>query len=393
MNFSPKDASSLARDGMQALRSGDARLARESFDAIVSLGVDDASSCTGLAIACRRLEDGPASLAAIDRALAHEPRNLRALIVKGDLLDWLGDPRGASSHYMAAVTLARSAGQVPADLHPDLARAQAQCERIAGQIEERVRSRLAAQGMVEGRSGGRFLQSLDILFGRKRAYFQQPRYYYFPGLANIPFFDRADFPWLDQVEAATGEIRAELLEIMRQESAFKPYVQGDPRRPRKEQDGMLDNPDWSAFYLWKNGTAVGEHTVRAPATMAALAGAPLTQMANRSPSILFSQLRAGAHIPPHCGLVNSRLICHLPLIVPGKCAFRVGNEIREWEEGKAWVFDDSIEHEAWNRSEATRVILLFEIWRPELSTEERAFVTAMFEAIDACGGERPDWEI
>jgi len=104
-------------------------------------------------------------------------------------------------------------------------------------------------------------------------------------------------------------------------------------------------------------------------------------------------LRAGAHIPPHNGLVNTRLICHLPLIVPETCSFRVGNEVREWREGEAWLFDDSIEHEAWNRSDSTRVILLFDVWRPELSAEERELVAALFEAIDAHGGRPADWSI
>ena len=393
MTISGKDARTLAREGMQALRSGDPRLARAAFDAIVAAGEDDASACVGLALACRGLGDGPGALAAVDRALAHEPRNLRALIHKGDILGWLGESRAASSFYLSAVTIARAIGQVPPDLHAELARAQALCERFAAQLEERVRVQLAGQGLVEGRSSGRFLQSLDILFGRKKPFLQQPRYYYFPGLAQVQFFERADFPWLDRVETATADIRAELAEVLREESAFTPYIQADPKRPRKDQDGMLDNPDWSASYLWKNGELVAANARRCPRTLEALDGAPITRIANRSPSILFSLLRPGARIPPHCGLVNTRLICHLPLIVPGQCSFRVGNDTRDWEEGKAWVFDDTIEHEAWNRSDRTRVILLFEIWRPDLSAEERALVCAMFEAIDAGGGEQPAWEI
>ena len=90
--------------------------------------------------------------------------------------------------------------------------------------------------------------------------------------------------------------------------------------------------------------------------------------------------------------MNTRLICHLPLIVPPGCTFRVGNDVRSWVEGKAWVFDDTIEHEAWNRSDRTRVVLLFEVWRPELSDDERRYVTAMFKAIDAYGGPMPAWE-
>ena len=116
-------------------------------------------------------------------------------------------------------------------------------------------------------------------------------------------------------------------------------------------------------------------------------------MTNRSPSILFSLLRPGARIPPHTGFVNTRLICHLPLIVPEGCHFRVGNEVRKWVEGQAWVFDDTMEHEAWNDSGETRVILLFEIWRPELTIEERGLVNAMFEAIDTHSGRKPAWEI
>jgi aspartyl/asparaginyl beta-hydroxylase (cupin superfamily) len=82
-------------------------------------------------------------------------------------------------------------------------------------------------------------------------------------------------------------------------------------------------------------------------------------------------------------MLNARLICHLPLIVPPGCGFRVGNEVRQWEEGKLLIFDDTIEHEAWNDSNEDRVVLIFDIWRPELSEAERGAVAAMFEAVDA----------
>ena len=130
---------------------------------------------------------------------------------------------------------------------------------------------------------------------------------------------------------------------------------------------------------------MAENAARCPKTLDALADAPLARVPGRSPSILYSLLRPGARIPPHTGEVNTRLICHLPLIVPDPCSFRVGNDTRAPVEGRAWVFDDTIEHEAWNGSERTRVILLFEIWRPELTAAERALVSAMFEAIDAYG--------
>jgi aspartate beta-hydroxylase len=227
------------------------------------------------------------------------------------------------------------------------------------------------------------------MLGKKQIYFQQPQTYFLPELPQIQFYDREAFPWLGKIEEATPVIRAELLEIMKEDSAFKPYVESDPARPRKEQEGMTGNPAWSAFYLWKFGDIVAENAARCPRTMQIMRDAPLGGVKHRSPSVLFSLLRAGARIPPHSGLDNTRLICHLPLIVPTGCALRVGNDIREPVEGKAWVFDDTIQHEAWNNSGEPRVILLFETWRPELSSEERALVTTMFNAIDEYSAQKP----
>lgn len=329
----------------------------------------------------------------IDRVLAIEPRNLRALILKGDHLASAGDVRSASSYYLAALRSAPPAEQVSADLLPELRRAREMYERYSRQYEAYILEQLAARGFDAAKSSRRFAQSVDIVLGRKRIYLQEPRYYYFPGLPQIEFYERGDFPWLDSVERATDAIRAELLEVLRDAAAFAPYVTGDANRPRKDQAGMLNNPAWSAFYLCKNGEVVAENAARCPKTMEALRDVPLARVPNRSPSILFSLLEPGARIPPHNGLVNTRLICHLPLVVPGQCTFRVGGEVRDWVEGQAWLFDDTIEHEAWNRSDATRVILLFDVWRPELSLEERALVTALFEAIDAHTGRRPNWDI
>jgi aspartate beta-hydroxylase len=388
----PIDARALAQSGVDALRRGDARKARELFERIVGAGQADASSCLGLAFACIRLDDSAAALAAVDKALALEPRNLRALILKADHLAKMGDARAASSFYRFAVQIAPPAHEMPVELRDEVGRAQAMCERHASEFEGFIRDRLVHEGLSSARSSDRFRHSMQILLGKKRIYFQQPRAYFFPELPQIQFYDRSDFLFLDKVEAATAEIRSELVEIMKEESAFHPYVQGDPNRPRKEGYGMQDNPNWSAFYLWKYGEIVTENAARCPRTLAALADVPLTQMRNRSPSVLFSLLRPGARIPPHTGLVNTRLICHLPLIVPRDCGLRVGNDVRVPVEGKVWLFDDTMEHEAWNNGDRARVILLFEIWRPELTEEERRFVRAMFEAIDDYSGEKPAWE-
>jgi aspartyl/asparaginyl beta-hydroxylase (cupin superfamily) len=387
------DARTLAAAGLDALRRGDAREARASFERILRDGQADAGSLLALAHACARLNDAPAAIAALDKLLAQEPRNIRALILKADQLAVLGDDRAASSHYQFAVQAAPPPDQLPPDLVREVERAKAMGGRYAQKFEQFLFERLKVADRGANPASARFLQSLDIMVGRKNIYFQQPQAYYFPELPQIQFYDRGAFAWMDAIEAATAGIRAEAAAALQEGSGFRPYVEGDPRRPRKEQSGMTDNPDWSAFYLWKNGDVVPENAARCPQTMAALAGVPLARVPNRSPSVLFSLLRPGARIPPHSGLVNTRLICHLPLIVPPGCGLRVGNDSRVPIEGNAWAFDDTIEHEAWNGSREPRVILLFEVWRPELSEDERESVRAMFDAIDAYSGQKPAWSI
>jgi aspartyl/asparaginyl beta-hydroxylase (cupin superfamily) len=351
-----------------------------------------AAALAKLAREARDRGDAPAEASALDRLLATDSRNLPALLRRADLYAAAGDARSASSFYLTALRLAPPAG-VPRELAADLARAKRACDSYAVEYRDFMLRGLAARGFDPARSSRRFAESVDLILGQKRIYLQQPKYYYFPGLPQIQFCERSEMPWFDDLEAATADIRAELEAILDEPGAFTPYVTGHANRPKKDEDGMLNNPAWSAYYLWKNGEPVAENAARFPRTMHALRNAPLAHVPNRSPSILFSLLRPGAHIPPHHGLVNTRYICHLPVIVPGKCRFRVGNDTRDWVEGKAWAFDDSIEHEAWNGSDRTRVILLFDVWRPELTEDERQLVVSLFQTIDAHSGRKPDWEI
>jgi aspartyl/asparaginyl beta-hydroxylase (cupin superfamily) len=101
---------------------------------------------------------------------------------------------------------------------------------------------------------------------------------------------------------------------------------------------------------------------------------------------MFSILRPRTRIPPHTGVANTRLVLHLPLIVPAGCGFRVGGETRLWTEGEAWVFDDTINHEAWNDSEKPRAILICDVWSPFLSAGERDLIAQLLGALDRFNG-------
>lgn len=351
------------------------------------------ASNLGVALSAKALDEQATHASAVESLLQLEPGNLWANLLKGKLLADAGDATSALSFFMNALRIAESQRELPPALVNLVREAKTYCDAFTARLQSSVTAGLQQSGIAGTEGLGQFQQSLDILFGRKQIYLQSPKYYYYPGLPNVQFFPENQFPWIGGLESQTANIRAEALALLQDDSSFRPYLESDPNRPRKSQDGMTDNPNWGACYLINKGKVVSDIASRCPATMEALRQIPLATLPNRSPSVLFSLLRAGAHIPPHSGLVNTRLICHLPVVVPPRCYFRVGNETRQWEAGKVWVFDDSIEHEAWNQSAEPRIVLLFEIWRPELSETERSAITELFRAMDQISGTNQKWDI
>ncbi len=315
---------------------------------------------------------------ALARALELSPGQMLPMLAMGNLKAERGDDRAATAFYQAALKRA-AAGPVPPELHPLLQRAQTWLAEAGARFEGHMRAALGDIAHVP-----RVALAIDMLSGKVPLYLQQPSMFYFPGLPQRPFYERHEFPWLAELEAAIPAMQAELAFRLAGGEDFRPYVETQPGRPAPNNP-LKNDPSWGAHYFWQNGEIVAEHAAAAPATMAALAAAPIPVIKGRSPMALWSLLKPGTHIQPHHGMLNTRLICHVPLVVNADCALRVGPETRRWEPGKALIFDDSFEHEAWNRGTETRVILLFEIWRPEIGAEERAALTRLFEGIDLLG--------
>jgi aspartyl/asparaginyl beta-hydroxylase (cupin superfamily) len=368
-----------ARDGIAALRAGDAEQAAALLEQATAAGNAAASSWLALALARARLGRGEAALDAVDEALALEPRNLRALLFKADHLDHLGRGRSARNFYQGALRVAAGVQEpLPPDIQQALARAGQALERERVAYEQYLFDSLAAEGFADGRHP-RLGEMLQILCGKKPIQLQQPTRFYFPGLPQRAFYEREEFPWVEAVESYTGAIRGELEELAPAQD-FRPYLETDGTRPALNDRENLDSMDWSACYLWRAGEEMSELTARCPSVAAALAHAPLCEIPGQTPSVLFSRLAPDSAIAPHHGLVNTRLICHLPLVVPLGCGeLRVGNYQRGWREGELLIFDDSIEHEAWNDSDRPRTVLLFDIWRPELTAEERHWVARILQ--------------
>lgn len=381
MNTEAINVQELAQSSFSALAEGDPERARGGFERIVAAGRADTVHWLGLGLARSRLGDTEGALAALDRSLELQPGNLRAVLLKADLLSRQGHSRAAFQHYKHGLQLAGDATGLPEDLRQSLARAQQACAAQETGYREFLLQRLRNEGISPEDSPPRFRQSLDLMFGDKQVYYQEPRRFFYPGLPQIQFYEREQFDWVAAVEAETDRIRAELLPVMEEPSRFTPYVKsGDSKIGRNDQ-GLADNDDWGALYLWDHSRLVPENAALFPHAIKALEAAPMPQISMQAPMALFSKLAPGTRIPPHNGLMNTRLICHLPLIVPPDCgALRVGNEERPWVEGELLIFDDSIEHEAWNDSDRQRVILLFEIWRPEIGEEERRMLTSVLIA-------------
>src|SRR6185312_1468542 len=239
----------------------------------------------------------------------------QALLDRADEFARAGDPKAAMSFYQAALKGAK-AGYAELGTMERLRGAQAFVQRRADEFQQSLDRAVADFRPTDTAAQTRLTHALEMLKGERSIYPQQPAVFYYPYLAQRQFFDREEFDWVPQIEAATPVIREELLALLDAGADFRPYVEDHPNRPRREFHHLNNDPSWTALYLWRDGKLVPEVADRGPRTVEALAKTPLSHIGHRTPAALFSRLEPGAHIPPHSGMLNCRLICHLPLIVP-----------------------------------------------------------------------------
>ena len=332
-----------------------------------------------LATACRSLGDVQAEGAALEKALTLEPRYVPALLHKADLQERLGRPQAAVLMFEAALNSIPPGESIPPHLAPAIAHAREVVASNARALEAFIERELEpVRRRHSGEDLHRYDACLDILLGKRRAYSSLPKDTFFPYLPAIEFFERELFPWLEVLEAGTEDIAAEAVNALQRASGdFTPYVSVPPGTPLDEWAALNNSRDWSVYPLWHDGAALAEHQALCPRTTAVLAQIPMCDVPGYAPGAFFSVLQPGTRLPPHTGTTNTRSIVHLPLVIPPGCRFRVGSQTREWQKGRAWVFDDTIEHDAWNDSQHVRIILIFDIWNPLLSTAERDLVSAL----------------
>lgn len=377
------DPETIAR-ARAALQRQDWRGAVELFDAVVdpSLPID---VLLDQALALRMSGDLSQAVAVLDQILVLDPRHFLTLLSKGALLERLGKIKSAAVVYNNALATAPPDDALPNSLVAPVKRARDAVRAHAEALADVLRSSVAdLRDRHPDEALGRFNESLEMYSGLAHPYPQQPLVFHYPRLPAIPFYDRDLFPWLAELEAATPTLQAELTQVRNiRPTDFKPYVVFPPGVPVNQWRALNHSRDWSTFFLWRDGVRQDDACARCPATASLLQSLPIADQPGFAPTAMFSVLDGRKHIPPHTGAANTRLIVHLPLVLPGPARFRVGAETRDWRMGEAWVFDDTIEHEAWNDADAPRTILIFDIWNPLLSEAERALVSAMMTAKNA----------
>jgi aspartyl/asparaginyl beta-hydroxylase (cupin superfamily) len=372
---------------MDALRRGDAVSAIEHFREATQQDPGAIVLWRNLATACRAAGSNEEERAALEAALDIDRTDFVAWLRMAQLHTRLNERGPAMAAWPAVMQLADSIYPISDELEQELrqgrhylAQLQADfCEQIGASLDPNL-------DMLDASDARRARAFVDTALGRRRIYANQCAGLMYPFLPAHEFFEERHFPWFDKLSRAMPLVRNEALELMsKAPSCLRPYVQMDKGTPHNKWTVLDSSSTWSAAFLMEYGTANDEILTRCPATAQLLDDIPLAAIPGRGPTAFFSVLAPHTRIPAHTGVTNMRAIVHLPLVIPSGCGFRVGGETREWVEGQAFAFDDTIEHEAWNDSDQPRIVLIFDAWNPYLSMGERGVIARYYAAADASG--------
>jgi aspartyl/asparaginyl beta-hydroxylase (cupin superfamily) len=374
----------IARDATRAFRERRFRDAAAGYERCIALNPGAPAFHFNLGTARELAGDLPGAIAAYLAAYRLSPRDGRLALFAGAALEAAGRREDAATLFSLGddVDPAVRRAKDRADLDPEIRRRSAVADRVMREHFTRLHEVAVAAFEREAAAGGaappdvarvrraQWVQTHDKPVAY-RVREQQPSLFYMPDLPAMPVTPRERLPWAAAIEARTDDVRAEYLAAVAAGTAHAPYVDAATRSPVWKE--LRGNLDWSSLHLFK----LTEETPFArlfPKTLAALEAADIVRVEGRPVELFFSRLKPGAHIPPHFGAANNRITVHLPLIVPGKAEIRIGNAWHTWREGEIFAFDDSYEHEAWNRAAEDRIVLIFEAHHPDLSAAERAAI-------------------
>lgn len=380
------DSEDLVTLAERAVATGDLRRAVMLLSEEAASRSNDAELWMKVAALHRATGNPRAALDSVHRALAVSPLDFTMLLMKASLMQRLGYPDAGQAwgHALAQ----RPEGELPPQLKDAIVEGERQHAAWVGAREARLRAATgAAEASAAPAERKRIERFRSNILGRTKAFHSSPTHFHFPELAEREFHPRDLFPWIEELEAGTERIASEMHSVMNAErAALVPYIQYDDHLPLDQWRSLNRSPDWTAIHLFRNGVEVADNAQFCPQTLELLSRVPQPRIEGAGPNAMFSLLAPRTRIPSHVGISNARLVCHLPLVVPEGCWFRVGAEVRQWKHGEAFVFDDTIEHEAMNPTDELRVVFIFDLWHPDLTEVEREAVTALLGAEGAPTG-------
>ena len=392
LKTAPDTPEALNFVAMCALSRGEFASAGQDLEHAARVNPTEPEIWKNLGIVHLAQHHGGEALDAFDRALGLEPMHFAARLHRGAALEQLGRIDDATAAYFGAVSTAQSRGKwrndmtTPPGLRPAVKHAIAfldvQRKRIFMDLLQPLRDKYGATSLT------RIEQGLEIYLGDRPANYPDPRQYckffYVPGLTATPYYPRERFPWHAELEKHTDTIREELRGVLDQPIGMEPFLGTNDNKLLKAQsllDGTRGEAQWNSFFFHRHGEVFRQNAQRCPLTTEILDSLPLVHIRDHAPEVLFSILTPGSHILKHHGVTNSRLVTHLPLIIPEDCAISVGGVEHAWQEGCCVTFDDTFEHEAWNRSDKVRAVMILDSWHPDLTEAEREAIALLVGGI------------
>jgi aspartate beta-hydroxylase len=384
-------ANVLASQGLArlALRRGDLGRAVDLLGAALREDPSNPQLSIDLAIALANSDRLGPAVSCLEASLQLNPRHSPAWLLLGQLHEARDDSMAALRARYRAVSEAQRAGlwrdeaTTPAHLLPDVLNAieavrRGRRELFFGVVDAMAHEHGSPALARVRRALSGYLRDWDATPSDPM---QRPKFFYFPDLSGGAYHDPSLQPWAGLLCSAFPLIRAEAIRVLEEEVRLPNFV---PPTARVEDyvSGEGSAPSWEAFFFYRRGVRYNAHHERCPDTSRTLEALELCRIAEQAPEILFSVLKPGSHINAHHGVTNVRLVMHLPLVVPPDCALNlVSHGEHRWQEGQLVMFDDTYLHEAWNRSDQTRIVLLMDCWNPHLTAVEKLALKDLIEMI------------
>ena len=386
----PDTGEALHHLGMRAFATGRLDEAERRLAHARRILADDAQLIANHGVVLRAMGRLDEALVALRDSVRIEPGLFVARLQLGFVLEGLGRAREATAAFFGAVTTAQRQGRwlnaqtTAPSMRPLVEHAIRAIDHGRARLFSELLAPLRAKHGIDALR--RVEKCLSIYLGALPAGYADPRqkplFLYLPDLPTVTFFDRTLFPWYAELEERAPAIRAELEAVLDDAAVFEPFLKFKPGQSTEEHlSGTRGEARWDAYFFYRHGRRYDANCARCPVTSSTLDAVPLVRLRGHAPECLYSKLTPGSHIRPHHGVTNTRVVTHLPLIVPGNGALRVGGEDHAWQFGRCVTFDDTFLHEAWNRSEHTRVVVLLDTWNPYMSAAEIDAFTALVLAI------------